>query len=316
MVSAKRAFLEYLQVERGGSEHTVRNYLSDLDQFERFLRGGDSAEAPAEPDWAGIGLDQVRAYLAHLHRQGVRKASVARKLAALRTFFKYLQREGRVGINPARLAATPRREKHLPGFLTVDEALALMETRPGGDTASLRDRAILETFYSTGIRLSELVALNVNDLDPNEGVARVQGKGRKERIVPIGAKALGAIEAYLAAVPHRDYHEDRRPLFLSRAGRRLSSRSVARVVAKAAARMAGPRRVTPHALRHSFATHLLDGGADLRAIQEMLGHARLSTTQRYTHLTTGRLAEVYDQAHPRARSGRGRRGGAGNPAGG
>ena len=316
MVPAKRAFLEYLQVERGSSGHTIRNYLSDLDQFERFLRGGIEEVAPVETDWSGIRLDQIRAYLAHLHRQGIRKSSMARKLASLRTFFKYLQREGRVTINPARLAASPRQDKYLPGFLTVDDALALMESRPGGDTASNRDRAILETFYSTGIRLSELVLLNVNDLNPNEGVVRVQGKGRKERIVPIGAKALGAIEIYLAAVPVRDYHEDRRPLFMNRAGRRLSSRSVARVVAKAAARLIRPLRVTPHALRHSFATHLLDGGADLRAIQEMLGHARLSTTQRYTHLTTGRLTEVYDLAHPRARIPRGRKGGAGDPTGG
>ena len=313
MVPAKRSFVEYLQVERGSSAHTLRNYLSDLEQFERFLisippTGEGRKEPEAEPEWSGIDPQTIRAYLSHLQQQGIRKSSIARKLAVLRTFFKFLHREGKVKINPAKLAASPKQERRLPNFLTVDDALALMETSPGEDAASLRNRAILETFYSTGIRLSELVTLDVNDLNPNEGLIRVQGKGRKERIVPIGSKALGAIETYLAEVPFRDYHEDRRPLFLNRSGKRLTARTVARIVDKAALRLPKSLHVTPHALRHSYATHLLDGGADLRAIQEMLGHARLSTTQRYTHLTTDKLIEVYDKAHPRAKREKGRQG--------
>ena len=306
MVSAKRSFIEYLQVERGSSAHTVRNYRSDLEQFERFLVPSASAGDPAkEPEWTGVDPLKIRVYLAHLQQKGVQKSSIARKLAVLRTFFKYLQREGRVKNNPARLVATPKQEHRLPTFLTVDDALALMEASPGEETASLRNRAILETFYSTGIRLSELVTLDVHDLNPNEGLIRVQGKGRKERIVPIGSKALAAIEAYLAAVSFRQYREERRPLFLNRFGKRLTARTVARIVARAGSRLPKAPRVTPHALRHSFATHLLDGGADLRVIQELLGHAQLSTTQRYTHVTMDKLIEVYDRAHPRAKKARG-----------
>lgn len=265
-------------------------------------RGGELREAPAgEPEWAGVDSQKVRVYLVHLQQRGIRKSSIARKLAVLRSFFRYLHREGKVTINPARLVASPKPEHRLPAFLTVDDALALMEALPGKDTASLRNRAILETFYSTGIRLSELVTLDLDDLDPNGGLVRVQGKGRKERIVPIGSKALAALEAYRAAVPFRNDDEKGRPLFLNRSGRRLTSRTVARIVAQAALRLPKSLRVTPHALRHSFATHLLDGGADLRAIQELLGHAQLSTTQRYTHLTTDKLIEVYDKAHPRSR---------------
>ncbi|MBI3812254.1 MAG: tyrosine recombinase XerC [Nitrospirae bacterium] len=318
--------MEYLQVERGSSAHTVRNYRSDLEQFERFLlppvaadesrhrSSRKSADEPPreqapgpgkEPDWPEVDPLKIRAYLAHLQQNGIRKSSIARKLAVLRTFFKYLQREGRVKNNPARLVATPKQEHRLPTFLTVDDALALMEASPGEETADLRNRAILETFYSTGIRLSELVMLDVHDLNPNEGQIRVQGKGRKERIVPIGSKALAAIEAYLAAVPFRQYHEDRRPLFLNRSGKRLTTRTVARIVVRAASRLPKAPHITPHALRHSFATHLLDGGADLRAIQELLGHAQLSTTQRYTHVTMDRLIEVYDRTHPRAKKARG-----------
>jgi integrase/recombinase XerC len=322
VVSAKRSFIEYLQVERGSSAHTVRNYQSDLEQFERFLlpsvaadksRHGSSKksdgepthESAKEPEWTDVDPLKIRTYLASLQQRGIRKSSIARKLAVLRTFFKYLQREGLLKNNAARLVATPKQEHHLPTFLTVDDALALMEAAPGEAEAGLRNRAILETFYSTGIRLSELVMLNVHDLNPNEGLIRVQGKGRKERIVPIGSKALAAIEAYLAAVPFRQYHEERRPLFLNRFGKRLTTRTVARIVARAASRLPKAPRVTPHALRHSFATHLLDGGADLRVIQELLGHAQLSTTQRYTHVTMDKLIEVYDRAHPRAKKAKG-----------
>ncbi|HUK56033.1 MAG TPA: tyrosine recombinase XerC [Nitrospiria bacterium] len=315
MVSAKRSFIEYLQVERGSSAHTVRNYWSDLEQFERFLvpsaesarglPGEQLQELTEEPTWSEVEPLKIRAYLVHLRQTGIQKSSIARKLAVIRTFFKYLQREGRLKNNPARLVATPKLEHRLPAFLTVDDAATLMETFSIDEESGPRNRAMLETFYSTGIRLSELVALNVNDLSPNEGVIRVQGKGRKERIVPIGSRALGAIEAYLAVVPFRQYHEEHRPLFLNRFGKRLTTRTVARIVTRAASRLSKGPRVTPHALRHTFATHLLDGGADLRVIQELLGHVRLSTTQRYTHVTTDRLIEVYDRAHPRAKKAKG-----------
>ncbi len=305
MVSAKQSFLDYLQIERGCSPHTLRNYRSDLAQFEQFVArsgtGRGAGKPPSEPDWAAVDTQRIRSFMAHLMQAGVRRTSIGRKLAVIRSFYKYLHREGTVKSNPGKLVTSPRREQHLPPFLSVDDALALMETSTGDDPQSLRNRAILETFYSTGIRLSELVSLNVDDLNPNEGLVRIWGKGRKERIVPIGRKALGAIENYLAAVPFPALHEERRPLFLNRNGRRLSGRTVARTVARSASRLPKSLRVTPHALRHSYATHLLDGGADLRAIQELLGHTRLSTTQRYTHLTADRLAEVYDRAHPRAK---------------
>jgi len=322
MVSAKQSFIEYLQVERGSSAHTVRNYRSDLEQFERFLLSvgkpdaslrrsvidspdGSEQSSVKEPEWIEVEPLKIRSYLAHLQQTGVQKSSIARKLAVIRTFFKYLQREGRLKNNPARLVTTPKQEQRLPAFLTVDDASALMEAFSIDEKTGPRNRAILETFYSTGIRLSELVALNVNDLSPHEGLIRVQGKGRKERIVPIGSRALGAIEAYLAVTPFRQFHEERRPLFLNRVGKRLTARTVARIVGLAASRLSRAPRVTPHALRHSFATHLLDGGADLRVIQELLGHARLSTTQRYTHVTTDKLIEVYDRAHPRAKKAKG-----------
>jgi integrase/recombinase XerC len=318
VVSAKRSFIEYLQIERGSSAHTVRNYRSDLDQFERFLFppaafGGSRRTVQNEPDiesdqgstrepgWSKVDPLKIRSYMSHLQQKGIRKSSIARKLAVLRSFFKYLQREGVLKNNAARLVATPKQENRLPIFLSVDDAFALMEAEPGEEEAGLRNRAILETFYSTGIRLSELVLLDVNDIHPDEGLVRVQGKGRKERIVPIGSKALTAIESYLAAVPFRQVHEERRPLFLNRFGKRLTARSVSRIVSRAASKLPKAPRVTPHALRHSFATHLLDGGADLRAIQELLGHAQLSTTQRYTHMTVDKLIEVYDRAHPRAK---------------
>jgi len=322
MVSAKQSFIEYLQVERGSSTHTVRNYRSDLEQFERFLfsvgksdrllrrstTGSPAGPDPTpakEPEWIEVDPLKIRAYLAHLRQTGIQKSSIARKLAVIRSFFKYLQREGRLKNNPARLVATPKQEQRLPAFLTVDDASDLMEAFSIEEKTGPRNRAILETFYSTGIRLSELVALNVNDLSPREGLIRVQGKGRKERIVPIGSKALVAIETYLAVVPFRQFHEERRPLFLNRVGKRLTTRTVARIVGRAASRLSKAPRVTPHALRHSFATHLLDGGADLRVIQELLGHARLSTTQRYTHVTTDKLIEVYDRTHPRAKKANG-----------
>jgi integrase/recombinase XerC len=218
-------------------------------------------------------------------------------LAVLRSFFKYLRREGLVKANPASLVSMPRLEKHLPAFLTIDQAAALMESPTGQDRFFLRDRAILETFYSTGIRLSELVELSLEDIDFESGLVRIRGKGKKERIVPIGSKAVVAIKKYLEI--RRTLHSPQ-ALFINRSGERLTARSVARVVKRYLSRI-GLSEVSPHGLRHSFATHLLEDGADLRAIQELLGHSSIATTQRYTHLNADQLMAIYDKAHPRAK---------------
>ncbi len=238
----------------------------------------------------------IRAYLACLKRRGVKKSSMMRKLAAIRTLYRYLWRDGAIPASPAEGVATPKQDKPLPRALSVDAAKAVVEAPRSTGARAVRDRAVLEAFYSTGARLSELAGINVGDIEWEAGVVRLSGKGRKERIVPIGSKALSAIRAYCEAFGVRRTG----PLFVGESGRRLSSRTIARIVT-AAGRTAGEPDTSPHTLRHSFATHLLEGGADLRAIQEMLGHASLATTQRYTHLTVDHLMKVYDDAHPRAR---------------
>ena len=241
----------------------------------------------------------LRKYLSFLHRKN-RKSSIARKLSTLRSFFKYLVREQILSANPAKPVSTPKVEKLLPSTLTVDEAFRLVES-PSRDKrmseTELRDRAILELLYSSGIRVSELVGLNPDRVDLDLGIIKVMGKGRKERIVPIGTKAIEALKSYAKI---RGRMEDTSPLFLNLRGGRLTDRSVVRLVKKYGRQSGIFRKISPHSLRHTFATHLLDAGADLREIQEMLGHASLSTTQRYTHLTVGKLMEVYDKAHPRS----------------
>jgi integrase/recombinase XerC len=235
-----------------------------------------------------------------LDRKREKSTSMARKLASLRSFYRYLQREGMVGLNPAEAIRTPKQPKHLPRVLTKDDAAALMEFPAGQTGSSLRDCALLETLYSTGARVSELVGINLEDLRVSEGLVHLRGKGRKERIVPIGDVALKAIHNYRASLkPSAISHQPSAPVFLNLRGGRLTTRSVARIVACYSNRLAGGS-VSPHTLRHSFATHLLDEGADLRSIQEMLGHASLSTTQKYTHLATDQLLAVYDKTHPRA----------------
>jgi integrase/recombinase XerC len=235
----------------------------------------------------------VRGYLATLHKKGVGKATVGRKLAVLRSFFQYLLREEKIAINPARQLATPRQEKALPHFLTADQATRLVLLPEGEGWIVQRDRAILETFYSCGIRNAELVFLQKGDIDFGVGMAKIFGKGRKERLVPIGQKAIDAIRGYLVACPHHG-----EALFMNHRGERLTSRSIRRIVKKYMLQIDKPS-LSPHSLRHSFATHLLEGGADLRSVQELLGHASLSTTQRYTHLQMDHLMQVYDKAHPR-----------------
>lgn len=286
-------FLAHLGSERNVSPHTLAAYRVDLGQFREFVRADRGAEAGV----AAVDHLLVRRWLAQLHRSHT-KSSIGRKLAALRTLFKYLLREGTVAKNPAELVATPKREKKVPYHLAIDEVTALMEAPAGIDLLSLRDRAILETLYSCGVRVAELTGLDVGGVDLAQGLVRVLGKGGKERVVPVGRPARQALAAYLA---ERGGPLPAEPLFLNARGGRLTSRSVRRVVDRHILRVATLKKVSPHTLRHTFATHLLEGGADLRAIQELLGHASLSTTQKYTHVNIDRLMEVYDKAHPKAR---------------
>jgi integrase/recombinase XerC len=292
-----RAFLAFLEAEQRASPETLRNYASDLRQLHRFVLSRRLASSPVDP--GSLSCDTVRAYLQWLDQKGGKPASLARKLAAVKSFYRYLTRRGLVSQNPVDGMRTPKQPKSLPRVLTKDDADALMSFPAGQTVGSLRDRALLETLYSTGARVSELVALNIGDVRESEGLVRLQGKGRKERIVPIGEVALDAIRRYRLSLPFHATSVSAQALFCNQRGGRLTSRSVARIVTQYSSRLAGGA-VSPHTLRHSFATHLLDEGADLRSIQEMLGHTSLSTTQRYTHVATDQLMAVYDRAHPRA----------------
>lgn len=285
-------FFRYLTVEKHASAHTLRGYRSDLEGFRRFLAEVSGRDALAQTI-ACVDARLIRAYLARLHAHRLDPATVGRKLAALRSWFRFLVRRGVLPRNPALEIRGPRLGRKLASFLPIDEAAALVDAKG----ASGRDRAILELLYATGLRVSELVGLEVDDVDRCERTVRVLGKGRKERIVPFGARAAAALDAYLDGDAR-----SRGPLFVNRRGGRLGVRSVFDVVRRRARQVGLPRRVSPHTLRHTFATHLLDGGADLRMIQELLGHSRLSTTQRYTHVSADQLTRVYDTAHPRARA--------------
>jgi integrase/recombinase XerC len=282
-------FLIHLRNEKNVSPHTERSYRSDLEQLADFL--GDR-------DLAGIGHQDLRQFLGHLITRKVKKSSLARKLSAVRAYFKYLNREGIVRGNPARLIATPKQDKRLPSVLTVDDALRLMNAPQGDAVDDLRDRAVLETLYSTGIRASELVGINFEDINRNDHLIRIRGKGRKERIVPVGRKALDAIDAYSARKNDKNTGAS---IFTGPSGKRLTARTVQRILGNYRKKLGLSQKASPHTLRHSFATHLLESGADLRAIQELLGHASLSTTQRYTHVNLDSLMETYDKAHPRAK---------------
>lgn len=301
-----RQFIRYLSAEKHASPHTCRCYRKDLAEFEKFYKNqGADLSAEGKADMEKADRIVIRKYLSLLHRKN-KKSSIARKISTLRSFYKYLLKEKLISSNPAKAVSTPKVEKPLPATLTVDEAFRLMESpekrrekAPGPEIERrvLRDHAILELLYSSGLRVGELVGLNLGHLDLRLGIVRVMGKGRKERIVPIGSQAQQALGVYLEG---RGDPGGEAPLFINLRGGRLTSRSVERLV-KAHTRSSGiARKISPHSLRHSFATHLLDAGADIREIQEMLGHASLSTTQRYIHLSPGKLMEVYDKAHPRS----------------
>jgi integrase/recombinase XerC len=312
MEDAIRAFLTYLDLERGASRETIRSYQSDLQQFVAFLRR-DGSEGKENPE--DIDPTTIRQYLIWLAEQQEKKTSQARKLACLKSFYKFLNHRELMTTNPTAHIRAPRLGQHLPRVLSKDDAERLMESPEETTNAkTARDRAILETLYSTGARVSELVGMNWGDVDLDEGMVRLRGKGKKERLVPIGNVAIDAIKDYVAlgtaklaadkaadkprGVGIKAFPEDR-PVFQNNRKGRLSVRSVERVVKQYAGQLQ-VGAVTPHTLRHSFATHLLDEGADLRVIQELLGHASLGTTQKYTHVATDRLMAVYDQAHPRA----------------
>ncbi len=304
MEKALQDFLRYLNVEKNYSDHTLRSYRSDLRQFIQFIR-----ERGAEKDGQDstpllprqIGHLDIRAYVASLYSRNV-KSSVARKLSVLRSFFSYLVRQGEIKQNPAQMVSAPKMGKAIPDFLPVDQAFQLMHGPDSSNVLGSRDRAILEVLYSCGLRVSELTALDLDSVNLELGIVRAIGKGNKERVVPIGSKAKEALENYMN---NRGEllagHMDHGALFLNNRGGRLSSRSVARLIKKHMQKSNIGRPLSPHGLRHSFATHLLDAGADLRAVQEMLGHVSLSTTQRYIHLSVDKLMAEYDKAHPRSR---------------
>ena len=310
------AFLEHLALNENASDHTVRAYESDLSQFLQFL-AQHLARRRAEVAPNDFDPIHIRAFLGELHRKGNSRASAARKLAAIRTFGRYLRREGILEGDPASLVGTPKREHRLPAHLGEAEMSQLLEMPDASQPLGRRDRAILELFYASGLRLSELVGLDIDDVNLKSRVVRVLGKGGRERIVPFNHSTETALRAWLkdwealtrdadrgphsgARVSGRAGRRGSDPLFLNYQGRRLSTRSVDRLVRKYVAACSTRFGISPHALRHSFATHLLERGADLRVIQEMLGHARLSTTQRYTHVNAAQLIATYKKAHPKA----------------
>jgi integrase/recombinase XerC len=299
-------FLEHLRYERNVSSHTLRNYSSDLEQFLDFLAPADPKTGKRRmPEVSVVDHLTIREWLASLHTAQKKKASIARKLAALRTFFQFLVREGVLELNPAKLVATPKLEKKLPKHLSIEEAVRFIESPDPETDLGKRDRAMLELMYATGVRVAELTTLNLPDVDFRNQLVRVTGKRRKQRIVPFGDPAGVAIRSYLEVRDKFLFNapiskRDEEALFLNYQGTRITTRSVGRMVEKYIRICAGMHNISPHALRHSFATHLLDSGADLRDIQELLGHARLSTTQVYTHVSMEKLIEVYDKAHPKA----------------
>ncbi len=298
-------FLKHLKYERNLSEHTLRNYESDLVQFYDYVAPPNSDGERREVNLHSIDNLTIREYMATLYEKKKKKSSIHRKVATLRTFFRFMCREGVLENNPAMLVTSPRVERTLPTHLNIQDMIRFIETPETETVLGKRDRAILELLYASGVRVSELVGLNLTDIDFTRMSLRVKGKGRKERIVPFGNHAKAALEIYLGVrgelLVEAD-PDDRDPLavFMNYQGTRITTRSVGRMIDKYVKQCADLHHISPHSLRHSFATHLLDAGADLRTIQELLGHARLTTTQNYTHVSTDKLMEVYDKAHPKA----------------
>ena len=319
-----RQFLDYLHLEKHFSDYTVKSYGADLLQFAQFLAGeigsrnragfnpaAAAADAAPKAPMTPAAIDElqvkcepltIREFLAYLYAQNYTKSTTARKLATLRSFYKFLIRRGLVSVNPLSTIRTPKQEKRLPKCLDLEQVQKLLEAPGDGDLLSARDKAMLEVLYSSGIRVSELVELETADLDLQEGVLRVKGKGRKDRLTPIGSQAIKALQRYFELRQSGGGQPMTGRVFLNKHGESLSTRSVRRKLDKYLVAAGLDPGISPHTLRHSFATHLLNNGADLRSVQELLGHQSLSTTQVYTHLTTSRMKEVYDAAHPRASS--------------
>lgn len=301
MKNAISRFLRYLKVERNSSELTIKSYREDLSILAEYLH--DTIGGTLSP--AQITTLHLRKYVSALHEAGYAKTSVSRRLASLRSFFRFTQREGLTESNPAKPLRNPRRERKLPHFLSGDEIGKLLNAPPIDDPLGLRDRAMLETLYSAGLRVSELVGINVEDLDFEDGLVRVRGKGKRERLAPLGSFAVKAIKRWLKRrkLASSEPRGNNAPVFLNKFGKRLTTRSVARMLEKYLKLTGLDQRTSPHTLRHSFATHLLDRGADIRSVQELLGHKSLVTTQIYTHISTAGLKKAYEAAHPRARAG-------------
>jgi integrase/recombinase XerC len=294
MQPAIEAFLRHLRIEKNVAPLTLKSYSEDLESLQAYFR----ERLGQIPEPAEITTGILRGYISYLHECQYAKTTIARRLACLRTFMRYCSREGLITGNPAKALRTPRTGRKLPHFLTTVQVAHLLEAPPANQPMGLRDRAILETIYSAGLRVAEVVGLNVSNWDRDANVLRVLGKGRKERVAPIGSYAVKALDRWMAV--RKPHAGDPNPIFLNRFGRRLTTRSVGRMLLGHLKKSGLDTLTTPHTLRHSFATHLLDGGADLRSVQELLGHKSLTTTQIYTHVSTRRLLETYEKAHPHA----------------
>ncbi len=296
------SFIETLSAEKGFSLNTCRAYRNDLEQFLAYLRDSEIGllRRGEKVDVRNVDDIVIRSYMGFLYKKN-QKSTIARKLSALRSFFRFLVKRGAIRTNPADKVLTPKRGRPLPNYLPVDDMFRLLDGVKGESVLALRNRAILETLYSTGVRVAELAGMDIGDVDFDSGFVRVIGKGNNERLAPVGKKALGRIRAYVDTRRETtgSVIQGSDPLFLNSRGGRLSTRSIARLLEVVVRQMGLLRPISPHGLRHTFATHMLDAGADLRVVQELLGHASLTTTQRYTHVSIDRLMEVYDKAHPR-----------------
>jgi integrase/recombinase XerC len=305
MHSAVDGFLRSMRIERNASPLTLKSYSEDFNSFFDYLQ--DRVGRVPEPSETDISM--LRGYVAYLHECQYAKTTIARRLACLRSFYRYCAREKLTTSNPAKALRTPRTGRKLPSFLTAQQTVALVETPPSDEPSGIRDRAMLETMYSAGLRVAELVGLNLSDWDQDANVLRVRGKGRKERIAPIGRHASAALHQWIAVrqVAANAPPGDQDAVFLNRFGKRLTTRSVGRMLEKYVKANGLDSKISPHSMRHTFATHMLDGGADLRSVQELLGHKSLTTTQIYTHVSTQRMRDTYDKAHPHAQSTRGKK---------
>ena len=299
MHNAIQGFLRYLRIERNSSEHTLKSYKDDFASFNEYLNDRVGTELSPEE----ITIPVLRGYVTYLHECQYARTTIARRLACMRSFFRYTTREGLTPTNPAKALRTPRVGRKLPNFLTAEDIVKLLEAPPANTTAGLRDRAILETMYSAGLRVAELVGVNVDDWDREANILRIRGKGKKERITPVGTYAAKALDRWMEVRVESPTGKPQEvsAIFLNKFGKRLTTRSIGRLLEGHIATCQLQQKVSPHTLRHTFATHLLDGGADLRSVQELLGHKSLTTTQIYTHVSTRRLKETYEAAHPHSK---------------